>query len=186
MAGAEEDTLIPVGRFGAAHGVRGEVRLKSYTDDPLAIAGYGPLRDKAGRSYEIAAARPAAGSSSPDMLVVRVDGVTTREAAEALNNLEVSVPRDRLPEAEEDEFYHGDLIGLSAATVSGEPFGTVIAVQNFGAGDLLDVARPGGRTVLIPFTKAAVPEIDVKGGRLVVDPPAGLLDEDKAGDGDEP
>jgi 16S rRNA processing protein RimM len=171
-------TLVAVGRFGAAHGIKGEVRLKSYTEDPLAIAGYGPLGTRDGRAFEILSARPAAGTS-PDMLIARVKGVSTREAAEALNNLELSVPRDRLPAADADEFYHADLIGLDATTVAGEAFGTVIAVRNFGAGDLLEIAPPRGETILIPFTRAAVPDVDITAGRLVVDPPVGLLDGDE-------
>lgn len=165
---------IAVARIGAAHGVRGEVRLKSFTADPLAVRAYGPLEADDGRSFVVAAARPAAGTS-PDMLVVRLEGVTTREQVEALNGLELSVPRDRLPAAEEDEFYHADLIGLDATMTDGTKIGTVIAVQDFGAGDLLEIAPPSGPTVLVPFTRAVVPQIDVAGGRVVIDPPPGLL-----------
>lgn len=166
---------IAVARIGAAHGVRGEVRLKSFTSDPMAVRAYGRLEAGDGRSFTITAARPAAGKS-PDMLVVRLEGVSTREDVEALNGLELSVPRDRLPPAAEDEFYHSDLIGLDATMTDGETVGTVVAIQNFGAGDLLEIAPSSGSTVLVPFTRAVVPEIDITGGRVVIDPPPGLFD----------
>ena len=166
---------VAVARIGAAHGVRGEVRLKSFTEDPLAVRAYGPLEGGDGRSFTILAARPAAGTS-PDMLVVRFEGVLRREDAEALNGLELSVPRDRLPAADEDEFYHADLIGLDAAMTDGTRVGTIVAVQNFGAGDLIEIAPSRGPTVFVPFTNAAVPEIDLAAGRVVIDPPAGFLD----------
>jgi 16S rRNA processing protein RimM len=167
---------IVVARIGAAHGIRGEVRLKSFTGDPLAVRAYGPLEAEDGRAFSITAARPAAGTS-PDMLVVSLKGISSRNEAEALTGLELSVPRERLPKAEEDEFYHADLIGLDAVGKDGATLGSVIAVQNFGAGDLLEVAPKRGPTILVPFTRAAVPEIDIAGKRLVVDPPPGLLGE---------
>ncbi len=173
MASAKD---VIVGQVGAAHGIKGEVRLKSFTAVPMDIGGYGPLIGGDGRSFEIETARPAAGTAS-DMLVVRFKGVADRDAAEALNGIELSVPRARLPEAETDEFYHADLIGLAAETVSGEALGTIVAVQNYGAGDLLEIVAPGTMPVLVPFTRAAVPTVDVAGGRVVVDPPPGLLDE---------
>ena len=172
---------IAVARFGAAHGIRGEVRLKSYTGEPLAVRAYGPLMAADGRTFVLASARPAAGTS-PDMLVVRVDGVTTRNEAEMLNGVELSVPRDRLPKAAEDEFYHADLIGLDAVGPDGTRLGTVIAVQNFGAGDLLEIAPSRGATFLVPFTRAIVPEVDLGGGRVVVDPPPGLIGGDDTED----
>jgi len=167
---------VVVGQVGAAHGVKGEVRLKSFTAAPMDVTGYGPLASDDGRLFEIETARPAAGPAG-DMLVVRFRGIEDRNAAAALNGIELSVPRERLPEAGNDEFYHADLIGLAAETVSGETLGTVIAVQNYGAGDLLEIAAPGAMPVLIPFTRAAVPTVDVGGGRVVVDPPPGLLEE---------
>jgi 16S rRNA processing protein RimM len=172
---ARSDRIV-VARIGAAHGIRGEVRLKSFTGDPLAVRGYGPLEAEDGRAFAITAARPAAGTSS-DMLVVSLRGISSRNEAEALNGLELSVPRERLPKADEDEFYHADLIGLDAVGTDGATLGTVIAVQNFGAGDLLEIAPPRGPTILVPFTRTAVPEIDIAGKRLVVDPPPGLLSE---------
>ena len=160
---------ICVGKFGAAHGVRGEVKLWPFTTDPLSIAGYGVLEAADGsRVFEIEALRPAR-----DFLVVRIKGVATREAAEALRNIELFVPRDRLPEIEAaDEFYYADLVGLTAVDRAGARLGTVIAVHNFGAGDLLELKPDAARdTVLIPFTALTVPEIDVTGGRVVIDLP---------------
>jgi 16S rRNA processing protein RimM len=173
---ADRPDRIVVARIGAAHGIRGEVRLKSFTEDPLAVRDYGPLEAGDGRVFAITAARAAAGTS-PDMLVVSFGGVSSRNEAEALTNLELSIPRERLPKADDDEFYHADLIGLDAVGRDGAVLGTVIAVQNFGAGDLLEIAPKRGVTILVPFTRTAVPEIDIAGKRVVVDPPPGLLDE---------
>jgi 16S rRNA processing protein RimM len=173
---------VVVAQFGAAHGIKGEVRLKSFTGVPAEVAAYGQLEAPDGRRFEIEAARPAAGTS-PDMLVVRLKGVGDRNAAEALNGIELSVSRDRLPPAGADEYYHADLIGLAAATAAGEALGTVIAVHNYGAGDLLEIAPRRGATFLLPFTRAAVPEVDIAAGRIVVEPPPGLLDEGES-DGD--
>jgi 16S rRNA processing protein RimM len=167
---------VVMAQFGAAHGVRGEIRLKSFTEDPLKIADYGPLEAEDGRAFVISAARPAAGPAS-DMLVVAVEGVTTRDHAEALNGLELSVPRDRLPAPDSDEFYHADLVGLAVSMKDGTAAGTVVAVRNFGAGDLIEVAPSRGPTFLVPFTRDIVPDVDLAAGRLVIDPPPGLLDE---------
>ncbi len=173
---------VLIAEIGAAHGVRGDVRVKAYTADPEAIGDYGPLSDEKGRTYPIRSMRPLKG----DMLVVAFEGVGDRTAAEALNRTRLYVDRSAMPEPEdEDEFYHADLVGLSVETVGGERIGTVVAVPNFGADDLVEVARPGQRSLYIPFTRAAVPVVDVAGRRLVVDPPAGLLDEEQGG-GEEP
>lgn len=118
------------------------------------------------------------------MLVVRFKGIADRNAAEALTGLDLFVPRDRLPPAEADEFYHSDLVGLTAVLASGETFGTVVAVQNFGAGDILEIAPPRGPSLMLPFTRAVVPEVDVAGGRLTVVPPAGLLEPGDDGEGE--
>jgi 16S rRNA processing protein RimM len=163
--------MVLVAQIGAAHGIKGEVRLKSFTQEPLSVAGYGPLTAADGRSFEILSARPAAGSSSPDMLVVRFKGVDDRNAAEKLNRIELSVPQERLPAAGEGEYYHADLIGLSAVSRDGVLLGTVVGVHNFGAGDLIEIAPPRGKTLLVPFNDDAVPEVDVAGGRMVVEPP---------------
>jgi 16S rRNA processing protein RimM len=160
---------IVVGRIGAAHGIKGEVRVKSFTAAPLQLAGYGPLQAADGRTFTVVAARPA--GASPDMLVVRFAGIGDRNAAEALNGLDLSVPRDRLREPEPDEFYHADLIGLDAVTPAGVPLGTIVAVPNYGAGDLLEIAPPKGPTLLVPFTRVAVPEVDLVAGRVIVSPP---------------
>ncbi|HVY21626.1 MAG TPA: ribosome maturation factor RimM [Bauldia sp.] len=177
--------MILVAQFGAAHGIKGEVRLKSFTQDPFAVADYGPLTASDGRRFEIEAVRAAAGSSSPDMLIVRLKGVRDRNAAEALTGLELRVPQDRLPPAEEGEYYHADLIGLTAVTPSGTILGTVVGAPNYGAGDLLEIAPKTGNTILVPFSDAVVPEVDIAGGRVVVDPPRGLLDEVDEEEGDE-
>jgi 16S rRNA processing protein RimM len=168
---------VRVGKIGAAHGVRGEVRVFVYTEDPLAIRDYGELEDEAGaRKFEIASAREGNGH-----LVVRFKGIDDRNEAEKLTHVQLFVPRERLPEQkDEDRFYQADLIGLRVETKSGETLGEVIAVPNYGASDLLEI-RPAkaGQTLLIPFIDEFVPEVDVAGGRIVVDPPAGLLEEEK-------
>jgi 16S rRNA processing protein RimM len=173
--------MVVVAQFGAAHGIKGEVRLKSFTQNPADVAAYGPLSAADGRVFEIEAMRPAAGSSSPDMFVVRLKGIRDRNVVEKLTRLDLSVPADRLPPAEEGEFYHADLIGLAAFTPEGGEVGTVMAVQNYGAGDLIEIAPPRGQTVLVPFTESAVPEVDLAGCRIVVVPPK-FVDE---GDADE-
>ncbi|MFN8830583.1 MAG: ribosome maturation factor RimM [Labrys sp. (in: a-proteobacteria)] len=160
--------MVLLGVFGAPHGVRGEIRLKSYTADPLAITDYGPLTGSDGRSYTLTAARP-----QKDMLIVRVAGIGDRTAAERLVNIRLSAPRERLGtvDEDEDEFFHADLVGLLARTPDGTLLGRVIAIPNFGAGDLLEVAPETGRSLLFPFTKAVVPVIDIAGGALTVVPP---------------
>jgi 16S rRNA processing protein RimM len=162
------DERILVGIFGAPHGVRGEIRVKSYTQDPLSLADYGALTDAAGAThFEIAAARPL----KDDLLVVRVKGVGDRDAAQKLTNQKLYLAREKLPPPEEDEFYCGDLIGLRAETRDGALLGTIVAVPNFGAGDILEVAPPTGDTVFYPFTCAVVPEVDIKSGKVVIEPP---------------
>ncbi len=165
---------ILIARVGAAHGIKGEVRVKAFTANPAEIAAYGPLEARDGRIFEVASIRPAAGAA-PDMQVVRFSGVDDRTAAEALNGIELSVARDRLPPAGADEFYHADLVGLDAMTRDGKSLGSIIAVQNYGAGDLLEIAPKRGETVLVPFTRAVVPEVDLAAGRVIIDPPEGLL-----------
>lgn len=156
---------ILVGVIGAAHGVRGELRLKSYTAEPAAIANYGPLVTVGGpRTVELLSFR----SLKDDMGVVRIKGVEDRTAAEALTNVKLYVDRARLPAPEEDEFYHADLVGLRAETTAGEVIGEVVALQNFGAGDLVEIAPPDGETLLVPFTKAFIPNVDIGAGRIVV------------------
>ena len=162
--------LVLLGEFGRAHGLKGEVRLKSFTGDPQAIATYGPMTIGPGRTVTLRSVRPAPGGA-PDLLIAKVEGVDTREAAEALNRVELSLPRHRLPPPDgEDEFLLTDLIGVSVETPAGEPLGTVVAVPNYGGGDLLEVAPAGGgTTALVPFTKAFVPLVEVAARRVVVD-----------------
>lgn len=173
-----ERGLVQLGEFGRAHGLKGEVRLKSATADPLAIATYGPLVGADGRTYWLEAVRPVPGAA-PDLLVARVEGVTAREGAERLNRVALMVARDRLPPPEdEDEFLAADLVGARVEDPGGETLGTIVAVVDYGSGDLLEIKGPGRRSVLLPFTKAFVPVVDVAAGRVVADPPAGLLDEE--------
>ena len=159
---------ICLGQIGAAHGIRGEVRLWSFTADPAAIASYGPLETEDGRVFAIEAMRPA-----KDHFVARLSGIADRNAAERLANQKLYVPRERLPEPQAaDEFYHADLIGLAVVDRSGTALGTVVAVHNFGAGDLIEVRQAeGAPTLMLPFTEAVVPEVDLAAGRLVVEQP---------------
>ena len=161
---------VCLGQIGAAHGVRGEVRLRSFTADPAAIASYGPLETEDGRVFEIETLRPG-----KDHFVATLSGVADRNAAQALVNVKLYVPRERLPKPEEpNEFYHADLIGLSVVDRAGRRLGTVVAIHNFGAGDLIEVRQAeGAPTQLLPFDAATVPEIDVAAGRMVVELPAG-------------
>ncbi|MGB3021659.1 MAG: ribosome maturation factor RimM [Methyloceanibacter sp.] len=164
---------VLLGEIGAAQGLKGEVRIRSFTAVPADIASYGPLEDESGaRLIELASARV-----TPKALIAGIKGVSTREAAEALTGTKLYLPRSRLPEREEGEYYHSDLIGLAAIGRDGAAIGTVIAVHNFGAGDLLEI-RPsdGGADVLVPFTQEVVPEVDMKAGTLVVVPVEGLFD----------
>jgi 16S rRNA processing protein RimM len=164
---------VLLGEIGRPQGLQGEVRIRSFTAEPGAIADYGPLEDEAGtRLFEIEALR-----LTPKALSARLKGVESRSQAEALTGTKLYVPRSRLPEREEDEWYHSDLIDLAALDPDGATIGTVIAVHNFGAGDLLEI-RPagGGATVLKPFTRETVPEVDVEGGWLKVVPPEGLFE----------
>ena len=170
------DDRVLVGVIGAAHGVRGELRLKSYTEDPLAIAGYGPLETEDGRR---ALTPSSARLLKDDMLVVRFQEVGDRASAETLTNLRVYVPRARLPAAADDEFYHADLVGLRAETAGGASLGLVVAVQNFGAGDLLEIAPETGPTLLVPFTKAFVPVVDLQHRRIAVSYEAIATDADE-------
>ena len=161
---------VCLGQIGAAHGVRGEVRLRSFTAEPAAIANYGPLETEDGRVFEIETLRPG-----KDHFVATLSGVADRNAAAALVNVKLYVPRERLPKPEEpDEFYHADLIGLAVVDRAGQRLGTVVAIHNFGAGDLIEVRQAeGAATQLLPFDAATVPEIDVAAGRMVVELPAG-------------
>src|SRR6195952_2788046 len=158
---------ICVARIGVAHGVRGEVKLWTFTEDPLAVKRYGPLWTRDGaRQFEVTQAREAKGH-----LVAALKGVATREDAERLNGVELYIARDKLPATEEDEYYHADLIGLAAVTPAHQPLGRVVAVHYFGACDILEIAPPHGATLLLPFTNAVVPSVDLAGGRVVIELP---------------
>jgi len=159
---------VCIAQIGAAHGVRGEVRLKPFTEDPLSVTRYGALESEDGkRRFEIEAVRPA-----KDILVARLKGVTDRDAAEALKNIRLYVAREKLPKPEVDEFYHADLVGLTAQMQNGETVGTVKAVHNFGAGDLLEIERGSGATIILPFNEATVPLVDLAAKKIVIEPPA--------------
>ena len=160
-------TQICVARIGAAHGVRGAVKLWTFTEDPLAVQSYGPLMTKDGtRQFEIANVRAA-----KDHLVATFKGIATRNDAEKLNGIELYVPREKLPATDDDEYYHADLIGLAAVNAADEPLGRVVAIHNFGAGDIIEIAPPKGATLLLPFTNAVVPTVDIAGGRVVIELP---------------
>jgi 16S rRNA processing protein RimM len=166
---------ICVARIGAAHGVRGAVKLWTFTEDPLAVQRYGPLSTKDGaRQFEVTHAREA-----KDHLVATLKGVTTREDAERLNGLELYVAREKLPATDNDEYYHADLIGLAAVTTADAPLGRVIAIHNFGAGNIIEIAPLQGSTLLLPFTNAVVPSVDLAAGRVVIELPPEI-------DGDDP
>jgi 16S rRNA processing protein RimM len=174
---------ILLATIGAAHGVKGEVRVKSFTTEPGALADYGPLTTEDGRRFEIQRLRAAKG----DTLVAKLGGVDDRNAAEALAGLALYVERSALPAPAADEFYHADLLGLAAFDPSGAPLGSVAAVHDFGAGDILDIRPEDGPSLLVPFTNAAVPDVDIAGGRITVVPPSevegeprGPLQEDNA------
>jgi 16S rRNA processing protein RimM len=171
MPGAQ----ICVARIGAAHGVRGAVKLWTFTEDPMAVMQYGPLATKDGaRRFEVAHAREAKGH-----LVATLKGVATREEAERLNGLELYIPRSKLPATDADEYYHADLIGLSAVNAAGEPIGRVTAIHNFGAGDIIEIAPAHGTTMLLPFSNAVVPTVDLAAGQVVIELPREI-------EGDEP
>lgn len=162
--------------IGAAHGIRGEVRVKTFTADPLAMGDYGLLYDSQGKSYEVLEIRP-----SKTVVVVRFKGVNDRNAAEALNGTELYIDRDQLPEElDEGEFYYTDLIGLDAIGTDGINYGRVSALFDFGGGDLLELRQSGRKPYLIPFTAASVPEVDLEAGRILVEPyAAGLISDDE-------
>ena len=166
---------ICIARIGAAHGVRGAVKLWTFTEDPLAVKAYGPLLTKDGaRSFEVATAREAKGH-----LVATLKGIATREDAERLNGLELYVAREKLPATEEDEYYHADLIGLAAVNAASEPIGRVTAIHNFGAGDIIEIASAHGATMLLPFTNAVVPSVDLAAGRVVIELPDEIVGDDE-------
>lgn len=177
------DRLILLGEIGSAHGIKGEVRIRTFTEDPADIAAYGPLSDKAGkRTFKIAGLRVTAKG-----VIARLQGVDDRTAAEKLRNTGLYVKRSQLPELEPGAYYYEDLAGLTAVDASGASLGTIVGVVNFGAGDLVEISRGGEReTLLVPFTKEAVPHVDLELGRVTVVLPAFADDDGDAGPADEP
>ncbi len=174
------EARLCVGVIVGAHGVRGDLRVKSFTDNPEDLVSYGPLTDVAGtREFRL---RVLGGGRG--VLRVHMDGVDDRDAAEALAGIELYVARNQLPTPEPDEFYHADLIGLRAELPDGSLFGTVRALHDFGAGDVIEIALAAGGTVVLPFTRATVPAIDVAAGRVVIEPPQELVARETP-DGDE-
>jgi 16S rRNA processing protein RimM len=159
-------TRVCVGVIKGAHGVRGLVRLKSFTEVPEDVAAYGPVSDEAGTPYRLAVSGRA-----KDALLVRIAGVEDRDRAQALAGTRLYVARAALPAVEADTYYHADLIGLAAETSAGRALGKVVAVHDFGAGDLLEIEDAGRQSGFYPFTRAVVPLVDLEGGRIVVDPP---------------
>lgn len=174
---------IRVGKVVGVHGVRGELKVKAFTEDPHDVAGYGPVEDETGTRRFVLATR---GAAKDGVLIATIDGVTDRNAAEALRGLDLYVAKAALPAVAEGEFYATDLVGLTVVGPDGATFGRVERVLNFGAGDLLEVAADGAAdTVLIPFTLAAVPEVDLDGRRVVIDPEAALPGDGPAVGGQE-
>lgn len=189
IRGAQLDNPVQLAVIGAAHGIKGEVRVKTYTGDPLDLGSYGLLYDKAGNDYEVLSIRP-----SKTVVVVRFAGVEDRNSAEALNGIELFVDHAQLPQdLEDDEFYYTDLIGLAVRDAEGTTYGKVSSVFNFGGGDVLEIKETGKKPVLIPFTLVSVPVIAMAEGYIEIDPlAAGLVDDgssaaDELGDqqGDE-
>jgi 16S rRNA processing protein RimM len=164
---------VCLGVVTGPHGIQGAVRIKSFTEMPEDIARYGPLRDKRGhRSFQVEFLGIAKG-----VVIARLSGVEDRRQAEALRGVQLYLPRSALPQIEAEEYYHADLIGLVAVLGDGTPVGRVRAIHDFGAGDTLELVRPDAPPIMVPFTRAVVPIIELAAGRLVLDPPPGLLEE---------
>jgi len=172
----KEQDRVCVAAFTSAHGVSGAVRLKSFTENPDDVSEFGTLHSEDdSRIYNI----EVVSHTGKGELIVKVDGVNSRDEADLLKGERLFVARSELPEAGDEEFYHADLIGLTAKTVSGKTLGTVRAVFDFGAGDMLEILPKEGALVMVPFTKEVVPIVDIDKGRVVVNPPEGLLPEEK-------
>jgi 16S rRNA processing protein RimM len=170
---SSDDQKVLMARIGAAHGIRGEVRVKPFGDDPLSFADYGILTTKDGsRSFEVEKARV-----QKTVVITRFKGVTDRNQAEELNGVDLYIDRSQLPEPEDDEFYYSDLTGLAVLDRDGETLGRIVAVQDFGAGDLLEVRPQRGRTFYVPFTKAFVPDISLADGLVRIDLPEDYFSE---------
>lgn len=157
---------VLVGAITGAHGIRGVLRVKSFTTEPADIGTYGPLEDEAGAPQPIR----LTGGSAAGAILARLPGVDERTAAEALKGTRLYVPRSALPETEEDEWYYADLIGLNAIDAHGSSLGTVRTVLDHGAGEVIEISLASGGSILLPFTRDAVPRVDVPGGRLFIVP----------------
>lgn len=167
MAEDAAERMVCVAAVATAHGVRGHLKLKTFTEEPENAVAYGPVHDAKGtRLFAMEVVTVLA-----DGLIVKAEGITDRNAAERLRGTPLYVPRSMLPPIEEEEFYHEDLIGLRAEDKSGVVLGKVIAVQDFGAGSFLEVRAEDGTVHDFPFTKAVVPVVDITGGKVVIDPP---------------
>lgn len=170
---AEGPHRVCVGVITGPQGVQGAVRIKSFTEVPEDIARYGPVENEAGdRRFELRACGTAKG-----VVIARISGIENRDQAESLRGLHLYLPRSALPQTEPEEYYHADLIGLEAVLEDGTPVGRVHAIHDFGAGDTLELARPGAPPVMVPFTRAVVPYVELAQGRMILDPPPGLLDD---------
>ncbi len=169
----EGPDFVCVGAIAAAHGIRGEVKVKAFTADPLGVGAYGPVTTDRGQVLKLKVLR-----EQGDAVIARVDGVTDRNGAEALRGLKLYVSRASLPAPEdEDEFYHADLLNLAVEDQAGETLGRIASIQDFGAGDMIEIALAQGGSAYLAFTRDIVPTVDVKGGRVIVAPPAGWLDQ---------
>ena len=171
---------VCLGVIVGVKGLRGEVRVKSFTEDPADVAAYGPLATEDGRTLALTVSGAAQGA-----VTARIKGVIDRNGAEALKGLKLYVARDALPAADEGSYYHADLVGLAAELVSGEKLGTVVGVYNFGAGDMIDVAMDGGRSELVPFNDDTVAAVDLESGVLRINPVKGLFENDAKADAEE-
>ena len=170
----EATQRVCVGIVTGPQGVHGAVRIKSFTEVPEDIARYGPLADEAGRRcFELQVCGAAKG-----VLIARLSGVHDRNQAEALRGLHLYLSRSALPQTEAEEYYHADLIGLAAVNTADEPLGRVAAIHNFGAGDIIEIAPPHGPSMLLPFTNAVVPTVDLAGGRVVIELPQEIEGDD--------
>lgn len=162
--------------IGGPHGVRGAVKLTVFAEDPLSLRRYNPFQDAAGETFKLTALKPVGKA-----ITAQIDGVTDRDTAARLRGTRLHVPRARLPRPAEDEFYYIDLVGLEARLANGTPIGHVRGVADFGAGDVLDITG----NIMVPFTREVVPTVDVAGGFLIIDPPAGLLEKAEPEEGED-
>ena len=176
MSASRDDTRVCVGQFAGAHGVRGLVRLKPFTAVAEDVVRYGPVEtEDAARRFALAVIGQAKG-----VLIVKVEGVRDRDEARALTGTRLYVARDQLPAPAAEEYYHADLIGLAVVAPDGAPLGAIRAVHDFGAGDLLELSLRDGRSVMVPFTAAVVPALDLAQRRATIVLPDGLLATERA------